>query len=201
MPRRCKLCQCFGVREIHVDPRAFLKKATAEFFGVLVLVFIGCASCLNWEGAPPLEVSVVQIALTFGLIVATLVQCLSHCSGGHVNPAVSLGMFVSRKISFLKLIVYIAAQCLGAISGAALLRTITPADHHTMTLGLTMVNSKLTPLQGVGVEFIITFILVFTVCAVCDSNRNDVKGSAAVAIGLAVSSCHLAAVSIFKSIS
>lgn len=183
-----------GIKEITTN-RNFWKALIAEFLGVFFLVLVGCGSCLNWENAPPLPNTIVQIALAFGVTVATIAQCIGHVSGGHINPAVTCAMLLTGHISVLKAIFYIISQCIGGITGAAVLKAVTPVSGQG-NLGLSTVNSEIGPVQGFGVEFLITFVLVFTVYGACDGNRNDVKGSAPLAIGLSVSTCHLFAVSI-----
>ena len=68
----------------------------------------------------------VQIALGFGFSVATMVWVTAHISGGHINPAVSFGFVITRKISWLRFIFYVIMQVLGAIIGAALLKGLVP---------------------------------------------------------------------------
>lgn len=141
--------------------------------------------------APRIE----QIALAFGLAVATMAWCIGHVSGCHINPAVTAGMLAARKISVAKALLYIFAQCVGATVGAAILKGLTPVEVQG-TLGSTTLHPGLTPFQGFGVELLITCVLVLTVFASCDPNRNDLaNGSAPLAIGLAVTLCHLFAVS------
>lgn len=165
----------------------------AEFLGTAFLVLIACGSCTgNWDS--DYSPSIVQIGLTFGLIVATMVQAICHISGGHINPAVTAGMMVTGKCSVLRSVLYIIMQCAGGIAGAAVLKAVTP-DELDSGLGNTALHEKMSPIQGVGVEFLITFVLVFTVFSVCDPNRMDVKGSAPLAIGFSVAACHLWAVS------
>lgn len=187
-------CNALGTDDLTQHLRQFLKALVAEFLGVFFLVLIGCGSCLQWTGAPPLEVSIVQIALAFGVTVATLVQCIGHVSGGHINPAVTCAMLVTNRIRVIRAVCYVVSQCLGAITGAAVLRAVSPGDPNTVGLGMTTVNEKISGPEGFAVEFLITFVLIFTVFGVCDDNRNDVKGSAPLAIGLAVATCHLFAV-------
>ena len=102
-------------------------------------------------------------------------------------------MLIARKVSLIRGVLYIAAQCLGSIAGAAILRAITP-ELVRGSLGATSVNSQLNNGQAVVVELIITFVLVLTVFGTCDSKRTDLSGSGPLAIGLSVTLCHLAAV-------
>ncbi|XP_064610342.1 aquaporin AQPAe.a-like [Liolophura sinensis] len=185
----------------------FWKAVMAEMVGVIFLVFVGCGSCTGWAAAEaPLNgsyrsdvseelknPSVVQIALSFGLIVATMVWCIGHVSGGHINPAVTAAMCVTRKISLARGFFYVIAQCAGAILGAGVLKAVTPTPY-SGSLGSTIVSPLITPAQGVGIEFLITFVLVLTVFASCDSRRTDLAGSAPLTIGLSVTACHLAAI-------
>lgn len=176
----------------------------AEALGTFILVLIGCGTCLggtvaadgtqtstSWETAEPTK---VQISLAFGLAVATAVWNLAHVSGGHVNPAVTIAMLCARRISVVRAALYVFAQCAGAVAGAAALAGLTPMALHG-GLGTTTVSSALTKQQGFGVEVVITFVLVLTVFACCDSKRTDLNGSAPLTIGLSVTLCHLFAVS------
>lgn len=97
-------------------------------------------------------------------------------------------------MSVAKGLLYVIAQCVGAVAGAGILKGLTPIDVQD-ALGATTIDSSLTTLQGFGVEFLITLVLVLTVFASSDTNRNDLKGSAPLSIGLSVTLCHLFAVS------
>ncbi|XP_076470710.1 aquaporin-5-like [Babylonia areolata] len=162
----------------------------AEFVGVLLLVLVGCGSCISLDRSPS---SVVQISLCFGLSVATIVWNIAHISGGHINPAVTLALLATRKISLAKAVFFVIFQLVGAVVGAALLMAFTPEDFHKK-LGATVVTDVLNPGQAVGVELFITFVLVFTVFASIDSRRRDLNGSTPLSIGLSVTMCHLFAV-------
>ncbi|XP_076057624.1 aquaporin AQPAe.a-like isoform X3 [Oratosquilla oratoria] len=179
-----------GVKDV-TDVRRIWKMIVAEFLGTLVLVFIGCGSCVQFPEASPS--TVVRIALAFGISIATMAQSLGHISGSHINPAVTCGMLVARNISVLKALLYIVSQSIGGITGAAILKAVTPVNA-TGDLGITKVNENLTSAQGFGVEVVCTFILVMTIFAVVDERRTDVMGQAPIAIGLAVVACHLSAI-------
>ncbi|GAB6033152.1 hypothetical protein CHUAL_012761 [Chamberlinius hualienensis] len=173
-------------------PKAQIWKALiAEFIAVFFLVLIGCGSCLTWEGTA--KADIVQISLAFGVTVATLALCIGHISGGHINPAVTCSQLVTGQISILRALFYIISQCIGGIAGAAVLRATTPAIG-VGNLGMTQINPDITPVQGFGIEFLITFVLVLTVFGACDGNRNDTNGSAHLAIGLSIATCHLMAI-------
>ncbi|XP_025830424.1 aquaporin AQPAn.G-like [Agrilus planipennis] len=180
-----------GFNEIKED-RDIWRMLAAEFIGTLFLVLIGCGSCIDYGDTP----STVQIALTFGLTVATLAQCLGHVSGCHINPAVTVGLLSSGDIKLIKAICYIIAQCVGAIAGSAILKVIVPAAY-AGTLGSTAVSAAVTSLEAFLIEVVLTFLLVFVVQAVCDPKRTDIKGSAPLAIGLSITAGHLSGVSCY----
>ncbi|XP_012657480.1 aquaporin-4 isoform X2 [Otolemur garnettii] len=174
--------------------QAFWKAVTAEFLAMLIFVLLSLGSTINWGGTEkPLPVDMVLISLCFGLSIATMVQCFGHISGGHINPAVTVAMVCTRKISISKSVFYIGAQCLGAIIGAGILYLVTPSSV-VGGLGVTTVHGNLTAGHGLLVELIITFQLVFTIFASCDSKRTDVTGSIALAIGFSVAIGHLFAI-------
>ncbi|XP_064611047.1 aquaporin-5-like [Liolophura sinensis] len=172
----------------------FWRALSAEMLGTLLLVFLACGSAVNWSESsemPPQRI--VQISLTFGLSVATIVWAIAHVSGGHINPAVTIGFLVTRKITIVRGVLYMIAQSIGAIVGAAILYGVSPEDRRS-ALGANGLN-EITPAQGFGVELIITFVLVFTVFATVDGQRHDLRGSGPLAIGLSVAICHLFAIS------
>nr|BAE87827.1 unnamed protein product [Macaca fascicularis] len=145
--------------------QAFWKAVTAEFLAMLIFVLLSLGSTINWGGTEkPLPVDMVLISLCFGLSIATMVQCFGHISGGHINPAVTVAMVCTRKISIAKSVFYIAAQCLGAIIGAGILYLVTPPSV-VGGLGVTMVHGNLTAGHGLLVELIITISVgVYYLC-------------------------------------
>ncbi|XP_064639938.1 aquaporin-4-like [Lineus longissimus] len=157
----------------------FWKAVRCEFLVTMLLIFVGCGS---WTHSDNSSIRELKIALCFGLAVATLVQCVGHISGAHLNPAVTMAMLVTRNLSILRAIFYMIAQCVGGIAGAGILYGLTPnATYHS--LGVASVRDDMPLAQAFGMEFMITFIMVFTVFANVDPRRADM-GSRSLAIGL-----------------
>ncbi|MEL7319271.1 MAG: aquaporin, partial [Pseudomonadota bacterium] len=87
-----------------------MKKLAAEFFGTFWLVFGGCGSAVLAAGFPELGIGFVGVSLAFGLTVMTMAYAVGHISGGHFNPAVSLGLAVAGRFDFKDMIPYWVAQ-------------------------------------------------------------------------------------------
>ncbi|OTA17411.1 aquaporin [Xenorhabdus beddingii] len=100
------------------------KKLSAEFLGTFWLVFGGCGSAVLAAAFPQLGIGFVGVSLAFGLTVVTMAYAVGHISGGHFNPAVTLGLFAGGRISAKDLIPYIIAQVIGGIAAAAVLYLI-----------------------------------------------------------------------------
>jgi len=166
---------------------------TAEMIGNLFLNLVGCGAALNHGG------DFVRISLAFGVTVATMAQSIGHISGCHINPAVTAGLLVGRKIGLIKSILYIVFQCIGAVIGTGLLKAFYPSDVGTSDdgyLGVTNLANTINFGQGIGIEFFITFVLVLVVfgAAADDVAAGASKGSAPLAIGLSITACHLYAI-------
>ncbi|XP_028329321.1 aquaporin-4 isoform X2 [Gouania willdenowi] len=191
----CCSCHCIMVAFKGIWTKDFWRAVSGEYLATLIFVFLGLGSTINWaaEEEKPPPPNLVLISLCFGLSIATMVQCFGHISGGHINPAVTTAMVVTRKLSLAKAVFYVLAQCLGAITGAGILYLVTPAALRG-SLGVTTVNSKISLGHGFLVELLVTFELVFTVFATCDPKRTDLGGSAGLAIGFAVAIGHLFAI-------
>ncbi len=101
-----------------------MKKLTAEFIGTLWLVLGGCGSAVLAAAYPELGIGFAGVALAFGLTVVTMAYAIGHISGCHLNPAVSIGLWVGGRFDKKELFPYIIAQVLGAIAGAGILYLI-----------------------------------------------------------------------------
>ncbi|XP_008332601.1 aquaporin-4 isoform X2 [Cynoglossus semilaevis] len=191
----CCNCQSIMVAFKGIWTKDFWRAVFGEFLATLIFVLLGLGSTINWaagqEKPPPADL--VLISLCFGLSIATMVQCFGHISGGHINPAVTVAMVVTRKLSLAKAVFYVVAQCLGAITGACIIYLVTPAAVRG-PMGVTSVNSDLSVGHALLVELLITFELVFTIFATCDPKRTDLGGSASLSIGFAVAIGHLFAI-------
>lgn len=168
-----------------------VKAVVAELVGTALLVLLGCGSCLSWSAfAPPTP---LQIAIAFGFIIASMVQTIGHVSGCNINPAVTVGLFSCGRIGIARAVLYIPAQCVGAIAGAALLYVLSP-EASRAGLGTPGLGTGVTPMQGFLVEMLVSIVLVLVVCAVTDPRRMDVGNAAPVAVGLAITTCHIFAI-------
>lgn len=142
--RRCLSgfnCQSIMVAFKGIWTKDFWRAVSGEYLATLIFVLLSLGSTINWaageEKPPPADL--VLISLCFGLSIATMVQCFGHISGGHINPAVTAAMVVTRKLSLAKGLFYVLAQCLGAITGAGILYLVTPAAVRG-SLGVTTVR-------------------------------------------------------------
>lgn len=139
------------------------KSAVAEFLGTFALCFIGAgAICTNeWTGG---SVGLLGIAMAHGLTLAVMVSALGHISGGHFNPAVTLGLLAGKKINGQAALVYIAFQLAGATFAAFLLTLIVPAAvWRAVSLGTPSLGGGIGLYPAVLLETILTFFLVLAV--------------------------------------
>ena len=161
-----------------------MKKFIAEFIGTFALIFIGVGSiaCNFINGG---ETGIVGIALAHGLTIAVMASATAAISGGHLNPAVTIGMLCAKKIDFGGAINYIAAQCLGGIAAAALLKLCLPAAALTaVNMGTPALAPGITIGMGLLTEIILTFFLVFVIYGTAVDSRAPQVG--ALFIGLTV---------------
>lgn len=160
----------------------------AELIGTFALVFIGAgAVCTNYyienmQGG--IGIGLVGIGLAHGLVLAIAVSATGHISGGHINPAVTAGFLVTGRITPTLGVLYILSQLAGAIIAALLLRAIFPENAwQPVNLGTPELGVDMSYWDGVLLELILTFFLVFTVFAVAVDERAP-KNIYGFAIGL-----------------
>ncbi|XP_064596672.1 lens fiber major intrinsic protein-like [Liolophura sinensis] len=158
----------------------------AEFIGTMCLVLIGCGVAITTKDT---EEGIIKIALAFGLGAIASVQMIGHISGGHINPAVTVASVISLDTGFLRGLCYVISQSAGGIAGAAILLGTVPSAVST-SLGSTVPAPSVTYWQAFGVEFVLTYILVFANAAISDSNAH-VAGHTSLPTGLIIAGLHL----------
>ncbi|KAK2370184.1 putative aquaporin PIP1-2 [Trifolium repens] len=147
------------------------------------------------------SVGIQEIAWAFGGMIFALVYCTAGISGGHINPAVTFGLFLARKLSLTRAVFYIIMQCIGAICGAGVVKGFEGnARYELFKGGANVVNPGYTKGDGLGAEIVGTFVLVYTVFSATDAKRNardsHVPILAPLPIGFAVFLVHLATIPI-----
>ncbi|KAK6926790.1 Major intrinsic protein [Dillenia turbinata] len=177
--------------------------ATLLFLYVTVLTVIGYKSLTdpNKPGTSECDgVGILGIAWAFGGMIFILVYCTAGISGGHINPAVTFGLFLARKVSFIRAFMYMVAQCLGAICGVGLVKAFQKSYYVRYGGGANELSPGYNKGTGLGAEIIGTFVLVYTVFSATDPKRNardsHVPVLAPLPIGFAVFMVHLATIPI-----
>lgn len=171
------------------------KRVAAEFLGTFWLVFGGCGSAVLAAAYPELGIGFVGVSLAFGLTVLTMAYAVGHISGGHFNPAVSLGLFAGGRFPAKDLVPYIVAQVIGAIAAGGVLYLIA-SGKAGFTVGGFASNgyAELSPggysLQAALIaEVVLTAFFLIIILGATDGRAP--AGFAPIAIGLALTLIHL----------
>ena len=172
------------------------KKLFEEFIGTFWLVLGGCGSAVLAAGFPELGIGFVGVSLAFGLTVLTMAYAIGHISGCHLNPAVSVGLFMGGRFSSKELIPYIVAQVLGGITGALILYLIASgkagfdASAGFASNGFAEHSPNGFSLSSVLIaEIVMTFMFLMIILGSTD--KRAPSGFAPIAIGLALTLIHL----------
>jgi len=172
------------------------KKALAEFLGTFWLVFGGCGSAVLAAAFPGLGIGFVGVAFAFGLTVLTMAYTIGHISGAHLNPAVSVGLAVAKRLPWSEFPAYVVAQLCGAILGSGVLFVIASGK-----VGFDVTNGFAS--NGYGAhspggysllaclvaEIVLTFVFLMIILGSTD--RRAPQGFAPIAIGLGLTLIHL----------
>lgn len=172
-----------------------MKKLVAEFIGTLWLVLGGCGSAVLAAAYPELGIGFVGVAIAFGLTVVTMAYAIGHISGCHLNPAVSIGLWIGGRFDKKELLPYIAAQILGAIAGAGILFVIATGKSG-FEIGGFAANGYgehspggYSVLAALVTEIVLTFMFLIIILGATHSKA--AKGFAGLAIGLGLTLIHL----------
>uniref|UniRef100_A0A453CHL4 Uncharacterized protein n=1 Tax=Aegilops tauschii subsp. strangulata TaxID=200361 RepID=A0A453CHL4_AEGTS len=143
---------------------------------------------------------IAEFVATLLFLYITVATCTAGVSGGHINPAVTFGLFLARKVSLVRALLYIIAQCLGAICGVGLVKGFQSAFYVRYGGGANELSSGFSKGTGLAAEIIGTFVLVYTVFSATDPKRSardsHVPVLAPLPIGFAVFMVHLATIPI-----
>ena len=171
-----------------------MKRYISELIGTMVLVLFGCGSAAIAGSV----LGNLGIAMAFGLSIVAMAYVIGDISGCHINPAVSIGMWIDGRMEIKDLIMYIIFQCIGAIIGIALLAAIintAPSLGGYMATGLGQNGFGAASSVGINVygalitEVILTFVFVFTVLGVTRSEKTSTV--AGIVIGLTLAFVHI----------
>lgn len=164
------------------------QKLTAEFIGTFALVFFGeGAVCVDMQLRSNATggIGLLTIALAHGLAIAIMVSALGHISGGHFNPAVTIGFWVTKKLSTPDTVLYWVAQLAGATAAAFLLRGVIPEEiWRNVALGTPELMRDFPSWAGLALEATTTFFLVFVVFATAVDERGTFQVIGGFGIGL-----------------
>ncbi len=171
-----------------------MKKSLAEFIGTFWLVLGGCGSAVLAAGFPDVGIGLLGVALAFGLTVLTIAYSFGHISGAHLNPAVTVGLFMGGRVEAKSVLPYIVAQVLGAIAAATVLYVI--ATGNGSDIGNFAANGygahspgNYSMVAAIVTEFVMTFMFLLVILGATDAHAP--KGFAGIAIGLCLTLIHL----------
>ena len=172
-----------------------VRRATAEFFGTFWLVFGGCGAAVLSAAFPELGIGFLGVALAFGLTVLTMAYAVGHISGGHFNPAVTLGLWSAGRCANHHVVPYVIAQVTGAIAGAAILYLIASGKPEWVPGGFAsngygdLSPGKYDLTSCLAIEFLATFFFLFIIIGT--TSKGAAAGFAGIPIGFALVLIHL----------
>ena len=172
-----------------------MNKYLAELIGTFWLVFGGCGSAVLAAAFPELGIGFAGVSLAFGLTVLTGAYALGHISGGHFNPAVSIGLWVGGRFEAKELLPYIIAQVIGAIFAAWILYVIASGQTGFSSGGFAsngfaeLSPGKYSMLSALLIEIVLTAIFLIVILGSTD--KRAPAGFAPIAVGLALTLIHL----------
>lgn len=178
-----------------------MKKGVAEFIGTFALVLFGCgAAVIGGMGTGPTAIDVLGIAFAFGLAIVAMAYGIGPVSGCHVNPAVSFGVLLAGRMSTADFILYVIAQVLGALAGAAVLALILSGKATGWNGGLGQNGwgagylGDYNTLSAFVFEVIATFL--FLVCILGVTQKGAPSHLAGLAIGLTLTVIHIVGINV-----
>jgi len=177
------------------------KRAVAELLGTFWLVFGGCGSAVLAAKFPEVGIGLVGVALAFGLTVVTMAYAVGYITGGHFNPAITVGAFVAGRIKAADIVPYIVAQLIGAVLAAWLLATIAAGNGTDAIASGLAANGygehspgHYSLVSGFITEVLMMFFFVLVILGT--TSEGAPVGFAPLAIGLTLTLIHLISITI-----
>lgn len=171
-----------------------MKKYLAEMFGTMVLVLMGCGVAVSLGCNNENPSTVIGTAMAFGLSVVAMAYTIGGISGCHINPAITLGVFLSGRMSGKDAAGYMVAQVIGAFIGSTLLYLLTMNAGLTGTGANDLQDAGVTVLGGLLAEIIFTCVFVLVVLGTTSTSNGATNKFAGLAIGLSLVLIHLACI-------
>lgn len=172
-----------GLDELYSKEKRLWKSAFGELIGNLILNFFVCGACSQPQDG-------TFKSLSYGLAVFVTIAIVGHLSGGHINPAVTIAMLLTGRVSLVRSFFYVITQCVGAAIGTIAVKALLDEAFHN-GLGHTNLTDNISEIQGFGIEFFLGLVLVLTVFGVSDVNKPDSHYLAPFAIGMSATLGHL----------
>jgi aquaporin Z len=172
-----------------------LRRVTAEFFGTFWLVFGGCGAAVLAATFPHTGIGFIGVAFAFGLTVLTMAYAVGHISGGHFNPAVTVGLWAAGRHDSGQVIPYVVAQVIAAIAAAAVLYVIASGQTGWVAGGFAsngygdLSPGKYSLAASALTEFLATFFFLFIIIG--STSKGAAAGFAGIPIGLGLTLIHL----------
>ncbi len=179
-----------------------MKKNIAEFIGTFWLVLGGVGSAALASAFPDLGIGLLGVSLAFGLTVVTIAYSFGHISGAHLNPAVTIGLWMAGRFSFKEILPYVISQVLGAIAAAGILYIIVTGngseigDFGANGYGDHSIG-KYNMTAAIVTEFVMTFMFLMIILGATDAKAP--AGFAGLIIGLALTLIHLISIPVTQT--
>lgn len=174
-----------------------MKKSIAEFIGTFWLVLGGCGSAVLAAAIPDLGIGLLGVSLAFGLTVVAMAYSFGHISGAHLNPAVTVGLWMGGRIGSKEILPYVVAQVLGAVAAAGVLYVV--ATGNGSDVGSFAANgygehspAKYSMNAAIITEFVMTFMFLLVILGATDARAP--QGFGGLTVGLTLTLIHLVSI-------
>ncbi|KAG5883538.1 hypothetical protein JTB14_016652 [Gonioctena quinquepunctata] len=174
--------------QVEIRTLEFWRSVISECLASFIYVFVVCGAAAGAGVGAPISSVLLATALASGFAMTSLTQCFGHISGAHINPSVTVAMGLIKRISLLRTLLFIVAQCGGGIAGAAFLYGVTVPGYQGNLSAVITHSASMAPWERFGIEFILTFVVVFSYFISMDTYRKW-TGTSSLTVGSTYSAC------------